>query len=615
MLKRIGRLSLFVKALFVLVLTILITALLAFGFMYGEVRKVVTVQIKQGAEDALRIANVQLQERLTDEISLLISLRTDLSMQDALAQRPETPAQREDIAEQIRAITKNAYYAIDTPFKIAIVSSYDDVYANWIMVDTDAVLRLKNDYYDKVGTMFSLQSGLYSQIVPNVELSTGVGSVDAYYIQYLPLVSRTGVHLGVAMVLISEAELQSMIGFSMADIHTTMLLDQTDTIVSAQDKTLIGTDFHSYTAANGMENSHILFSEETARTRLTIVDIMSDDYIDAQVWQIMHRLLLYTLLSITGVSIAAYFLMRGITRPLKNLTARLISSDYSSFAQKQVAGAGKNEILLLESGFAEMEEDIRTLLALNEREQREKRSIEIAALQAQIQPHFLFNTLNTVRCSILNHHNEKAAELIYDLTALLRMTLINGDELVTLEQEVETIGYYLDIIKMRHAADFVFTSDLSSDTAQLQVPKLLLQPLVENCVIHGFKQQQQDGCIVVRSFRDGPEWCIQVKNNGEPLREPITYFDEAVPERPAVTRDSFSGIGTQNVYRRLCLYYGESSSLRIYTDKDGLTINELRIPYRPAGESFDRRGVSPIFTDTSDRSEGGIHETKAAAGR
>lgn len=604
--------SLFSKALLILVFTVLLTALLAFWYMSGEVKKVVTAQIKQGAEDTLRIANMQLQEKLVGGISLLIALRTDKTVQNALAQPLESPAQRVAVAQQIQTVIRNAYYAIETPFKIVIVSAYDDVYANWSMVDVDTARRLKNDYHDTARTALSQQSGLYAQVVSNVELSTSGGNVEAYYIQYLPLVNSSGKYLGMGMVLLAEPEIQNIIRFSQTDIHTTLLLNHEGTIVSAQDKALIGTDFQSYTAAAGTTGSRVIFSKEAARTRLTIVDIMSESYIDAQAWQIMRRLLFYTILSITGVTIAAYFLMRSITKPLKHLTKRLISNDYSSFVQERAVDVGKNEIRLLERGFDVMEEDIRILIHLNEQEQKEKRAIEIAALQSQIQPHFLFNTLNTVRCSILNHHDEKAADLVYNLTALLRMTLVNGDELVTLEKEIEAVGHYLDIIKMRHATVFTFAAGLSPDTAQLQVPKLLLQPLVENCVIHGLKQSKQDGRIQICSFRDKDCWRIQVKNNGAPIAVAIEYAGEVNKEEPVVTRDSFSGIGTKNVYRRLRLYYGELCTLRIYTDEDGLTISELQMPYPVDKTLFSDNLISsdPGFT-----LKGDIYETEIVAGR
>ncbi|MDR2657165.1 MAG: histidine kinase [Oscillospiraceae bacterium] len=123
----------------------------------------------------------------------------------------------------------------------------------------------------------------------------------------------------------------------------------------------------------------------------------------------------------------------------------------------------------------------------NARKEKDKRDLEIKALQAQIQPHFLFNTLNAARCAILNGNSEKAADLVMKLTLLLRMTLARGAERAALREEIETVGYYADILRMRSGLTFEWISDVPEDILEFPLPKLILQPLVENSVLHGFR--------------------------------------------------------------------------------------------------------------------------------
>jgi two-component system sensor histidine kinase YesM len=255
----------------------------------------------------------------------------------------------------------------------------------------------------------------------------------------------------------------------------------------------------------------------------------------------------------------------------------MVNDDYFSFLHDRAASVGRNELLLLEGGVEVMCANIRSLISENAQKEQEKRRTEIEALQAQIQPHFLFNTLNTIRSSILNNRGEKAADLLVKLTMLLRMTLIKGEEMITVSEEIETVRYYLGIIGMRHNANFIIKTDISPLTEVFLLPKLLLQPVVENCVVHGFLPAQQGGEIDIHVYVDGDFWYIDIINDGR-------LIDKEIDLRNGAKRDSFSGMGTVNVDRRLKLYYGESSGLRVYPS-EGRTTTRLTIALHPSVEN------------------------------
>ena len=134
-----------------------------------------------------------------------------------------------------------------------------------------------------------------------------------------------------------------------------------------------------------------------------------------------------------------------------------------------------------------MRNNIKMLMQDNMDKERKKRDAELKSLQAQISPHFLFNTLNAVRWAAINNNTKKAADMVFALSNLLRMTVVKGNELITVEEEIENLKNYTAIFQMRHSIEFQLTCDIEEDIKQYKIPKLLLQPLVENAIIHGFE--------------------------------------------------------------------------------------------------------------------------------
>ena len=235
-------------------------------------------------------------------------------------------------------------------------------------------------------------------------------------------------------------------------------------------------------------------------------------------------------------------------------------------------GTRHDEIGILEDSFNIMRNNIKMLMQDNTDKERKKRDAELKSLQAQISPHFLFNTLNAVRWAALNNNTKKAADMVLALSNLLRMTVVKGDELITVEQELENLKNYSAIFQMRHAIEFELISNMDEEIKKYRIPKLLLQPLVENAIIHGFEGITSGGVIEISGVREEGCILICVKDNG------IGMDTEALPEEEDKTRPRFSGIGINNVDERIKLYYGEKFGLRISGRKGEGTTAEIRLP-------------------------------------
>lgn len=579
-----NRYTMLAKTFIILVVTITVAGGIMFMLMTNAVATVVTNQVQEGTRNTLDVAVNQLGSLTNLSNSILISLKTDKGIQKSLQEEPDTVYERQRLFDEVQSILNQSYYLLSPDINIAIVSQYDDAYANWITFNAASLRELKQLYEKRWQQGEVPADSIWASLALDVALTDNQAVREDYYVQYIPMGTPGKETLdGVAMVLIPERTLYESVRFSQDSVHNTFVIDKDRTIVSAENRSFLGQSIDSVLSHMDVSGSLYQISPAAYRQRLSVIDIMSESYVKHQTWLIVGRVAAYCACSMLAIMVACYFIMSGITRPLVQLTQKMVESDYNTFVRDNAADLGRNEIALLERGFEVMGKNIEGLIEQNREKEQQKRKIELAALQSQIQPHFLFNTLNTVRCSIINKHSDKAANLVYDLTMLLRMTLMKGDELITVRQELENIGYYLGIIRMRHAALFEYEEDLAPGTEEFLIPKLLLQPVVENCIIHGFAKTMQNGIIRISTECNKDFWYIRVSNNGTVVDHEIDLRNKKVS-----SADRFSGIGTMNVNNRLKLYFGEESGLRIYADEENWTVSELKIAYENQVEMEER---------------------------
>jgi len=205
-------------------------------------------------------------------------------------------------------------------------------------------------------------------------------------------------------------------------------------------------------------------------------------------------------------------------------------------------------------------------------------------LRYQLNPHFLFNTLNSISTLVLLKETQRANAMLSRLSNFLRYTLANEPEgTVSLSQEIETLKLYLDIERMRFEERLRTTFNIDPATESALLPSLLLQPLVENAVKHGIAQKQSGGEVVIRARvtrtdTDQRQLALTVEDTG------------AGTSNQALERGRASGVGLRNVERRLECQYGPAGSLSIQTAPDAGTVVEIRVPLavKPAAADVHR---------------------------
>lgn len=272
----------------------------------------------------------------------------------------------------------------------------------------------------------------------------------------------------------------------------------------------------------------------------------------------------------------AIVLTNSITKPILQmikLMKRVMSGDMS------VRYKGKprhDEFDVLGNSFNYMVTRIDELLHAVYIEQDQKRVAELKALQAQINPHFLYNTLDIIKWTALIQKANHAAEMVSLLSRLLRISIGKGEETVTVEEEIEHVQCYLGIQKFRFNFNIETAVEIADDVRQLRTPKLILQPIVENAILHAFVDRETGGRILIRCEREpGGGILFTVSDNGVGMNPEQAG---TLLSGQADDRERTGGIGLANVDERVKLICGPAYGIRIDTKPGAGTHIGIRLP-------------------------------------
>ncbi len=269
---------------------------------------------------------------------------------------------------------------------------------------------------------------------------------------------------------------------------------------------------------------------------------------------------------VVGLSFgAAWAISASIYIPIKKLhdvTTTITRNDLQSL----VTGDNVDEITELGMSFNIMIGRIRQLLDSKIKEQENLKKAELKALQAQINPHFLYNTLDTIIWMVQANKPEQVVDLVQALSNFFRIALSKGEDWINIEQEVEHVRCYLTIQKMRYHDILDYEIEVDEDIRSGTILKLTLQPLVENAIYHGIKNKRSGGTITVRARRVGQEKVlVEILDNGTGF---TPYKLKKIQETLASeSTDEYhfteTGFGLENVHRRIQLYYGREYGLTV----------------------------------------------------
>ncbi len=286
------------------------------------------------------------------------------------------------------------------------------------------------------------------------------------------------------------------------------------------------------------------------------------------------KLGMWLLLLITFVLILiTYWFSLGITRPVLKLTQAANELSNGKF-EVEIKVETNDEIAFLARTFDRMRNNINNLIseiknkAQLERELQENKILlqesQFRSLQSQINPHFLFNTLNTLSKKAYLEGSEETSDLLVSVAGLLRYNLKQIDRSVTLFEEVAVLKQYMDIQKARFTERLKLYVDVDEDCLFVRIPALTLQPIIENAVIHAIEPREEGGIIWFRVKDEGEMITIEIEDDGKGMDQ--EKIQQILEENSMETEGHSTGIGFSNVVKRLRLFYGYDHVIDIFSD-------------------------------------------------
>lgn len=282
-----------------------------------------------------------------------------------------------------------------------------------------------------------------------------------------------------------------------------------------------------------------------------------------------------TVLLILVVLATTFLIAKGILQPIQELydaTQKVAEGNFAVRARSR----SQDEIAALGLAFNNMAENIQALIDQVREDEEKMRRMDLRLLQEQINPHFLYNTLDTIVWLIESNETDQAVNMVMTLSNFFRLVLSKGKEFIAIQEEEKHIRSYLEIQAMRYHDILEYDIQIDQTVYDVQIPKLTLQPLVENALYHGIKYKRAKGYIHIHGEKDGDLVHLRVRDNGVGMdQEELEQLRREI-SRPC--QETEKGFGLANVNERIQMYFGEEYGLKIQSVKGKGTIVEVTIP-------------------------------------
>lgn len=325
-------------------------------------------------------------------------------------------------------------------------------------------------------------------------------------------------------------------------------------------------------------------------TQWTSVYVVSRDELFRESKQIRNFIIGVTALALMAALFLANFISAGIVKPLGLLRQKMQRVEQGEL-DLQITPITHDEVGELTRGFNHMVQRVKELLAEVRNQEQKRMATELQAMQARMNPHFLYNTLNGIRWVALMEGKPTVAEMIASLVYLLQFSARNTARLISVRSELQLLEHYVKLMKMRNDR-FDFRVDVDETVLDCAIIPFLLQPIVENALFHGIIPLNANGMIVVRVDREGDHMAAVVRDDGVGMEARAVHA--LLPREPKHPGGDYgSHIGLANVYQRLKLQFGDQADLHIESEPGRGTAVHMHWPIQLCGEECDSHAQSP----------------------
>jgi two-component system, sensor histidine kinase YesM len=309
--------------------------------------------------------------------------------------------------------------------------------------------------------------------------------------------------------------------------------------------------------------------------------------------EVNHLRKVIILVVMVGILISfllGFLLSKPLVESIHTLRRAMGKVEKGNFAQR-VTIHSNDEIGDLGNGFNLMINEIDRLVSEVYKTSLREKEAEIRALQSQMNPHFLYNTLESINMLAITKGNLDVSDMVSSLGKLLRYTIDNTSKIITLDEELSFIRSYVAIQKVRIGENLQYSEEVDPNLNKVLLPKLVLQPFVENAIVHGIVQQ--GGHIFIKAYCESGLLKISINDNGKGITElELTKLKRLLENQQHISSEKHNGIALSNVHERLQLLYGKQFGITIDgREKSGFSVT-LTIPIQRMGEELRERNIS-----------------------
>ncbi|GIP40166.1 putative two-component sensor kinase [Paenibacillus sp. J31TS4] len=411
----------------------------------------------------------------------------------------------------------------------------------------------------------------------------------------------TNENIGLIVFSVAESDLRKYLTGLEGELY---LVDKDGTIVSSPNASLIGTSIakESYMPKLWTQHSGQVILDQDGHK-----SIVNFDTVDANGWKLVQKVPydtifkeIFDLNKTKAVIVVFIFIVftiitlsisYGMSRPLKLLRKRMQVLERKDF-HAELPVTGPEEISSLIVTYNRMVKQIRQLLQRLKEEYQQKEDMRFRALQAQIDPHFILNTLNNIKWMAYIRSDREVGDMLSNLGGILEQSIGRGGTLLPLRREIEYIENYAALMKMKFNERLTLEIDIPEEYRDQEVIKIMLQPIIENSLMHGIEPSSGPGRIVVTAEHKEGRFVLTVQDNGVGI--PPDKLEELRGRLAARSNEPLERIGIQNVHDRIRLQYGDEYGLAIYSGVNEGTTVRITLPIKKMQEGM---GADDVKSD------------------
>lgn len=560
----LNQLSLKTQLTALITVTVTVIIIIIIGFNYRRSIDAITSQKISTYSTLLGLETQNLDTYLAEIDRYSLLLRNDLeTLRNLTTKKPLSYSQLSNLQTQVKS---NFYTRNDLlSYRLFLLNQSENFE---ITTHNQKIKIFYNDSLESLPEYKLFTRGKYYKYIKPTE------ETDSFFIYYRTIINIEDQNpLAVVELTFDTSYIDSLVQshskteeiMCMIDGQGQLLYSNNNDIVTATVSGALNNQMNA-TGANHFitefdNTRYLVIYNKSQNQDYSLLLLNSLEAIDYQVNETRNISILLGFLSITVSAALAVLFINLVTKPLSKLSHRFIKVGKGNFTTT-VNIEGSREIALLAESFNDMIHQIDDLITKNYVSELNEKTARLAALEAQVNPHFLYNTLQAISAEAIVNRQPQINSMITSLASMLRYTIKEGD-LVTLEDEMKHVRDYLLLQHARFGDALTYEMAVSPDTLELLIPKISVQVLVENAIIHGMGGSKSSLHLKIESIYRDNGISVTVTDNGTGITKEQLEAIYASFTREASKKAVNSSIGLSNLYNRLQLLYGDSATLTI----------------------------------------------------